>query len=96
METIPTPRASRLRRLALLPAVLLVLGLVVGAVHDHAQDGGAHACAICTLSHAPAEAVVAGIEPAPTPRVTCVALPAALAPRAAHPAFVCCRAPPSL
>jgi hypothetical protein len=88
--------ASLLHRLALLPAVLLVLGLVVGAVHDHAQDGGARACAICTLSHAPATTTVAEAEPAPAPRVERVALPAADAPRAARPASRLSRAPPSI
>ncbi len=42
-----------------LPALLLLLGIVVGGVHHH--DGGAseRSCSVCAMSHAPAVASVA-------------------------------------
>jgi hypothetical protein len=41
-----------------LPGALLLLGLIVGGVHDH-ERAPDHSCAICTMSHAPATTTVA-------------------------------------
>ena len=91
---IPTARLSR--RLLLLPGFLLLLGLVAGGLHSHVREGGAHACAICTLSHAPAIAAVAGIEPVGAPHVTRVVPLPAEAPRSTGPTSPSSRAPPSV
>jgi hypothetical protein len=96
MDTLRLPTSRLTRRLALLPALLLLLGLVAGGVHHHAREDGSHACAICTLSHAPATAAVAAIEPETTTLSARVTLPAAVAPRAAGPVSPSSRAPPSI
>lgn len=44
----------RLRWALALPALLLLAGLVVGAVHHHDDGPTVHPCAVCTASHAPA------------------------------------------
>ena len=91
---LPTSRLAR--RLALLPGLLLLLALVAGGVHHHAREDASHACAICTLSHAPATATVAQVEPAPTLYVERVAPATADAPRTAGPVCPSSRAPPSI
>jgi hypothetical protein len=89
-------RTSWARRLRLLPALLLLLGLGVAAVHHHAPDEPSHSCPVCSLSHAPAVATplttgsalsihVEGVVPAP-----------ASVPVAPRPTSVSSRAPPSL
>jgi hypothetical protein len=96
MEALRLSPSSRACRLALLPGLLLLLALVAGGVHHHAREDGSHACAICTLSHAPATATVAQIEPAPTLHVERVAPFSAVAPRTAGPLSPSSRAPPSI
>ena len=88
--------SSRIRRLALLPGLLLLLALVASGVHHHAREDSSHPCAICTLSHAPATATVAEIEPAPTLHVERVAQASADVPRSTGPVSPTSRAPPSI
>jgi hypothetical protein len=76
--------------------LLLLLALVAGGVHHHAREDGSHACAICTLSHAPATTTIAAIEPAPTLHSERVALHSAAAPCFTGPASPSSRAPPSI
>jgi hypothetical protein len=90
-----SPR-SLARRMLLLPGLLLLLGLVVGGVHDHAREDGSHACAICTLSHAPATATVAQVQPAPTMHAERVVASSPGVLRFAGPASPSSRAPPSI
>ena len=96
MDLLRLPTSRLTRRLLLLPGLLLLLGLVAGGVHHHAREAGAHACAICTLSHAPAATAVAQIEPTPSRHAERLTLPAADVPRAAGPASPSSRAPPSI
>jgi hypothetical protein len=96
MDPFRLPTSRLTRRLLLLPGLLLLLALVAGGVHHHAREDGSHACAICTLSHAPATAAVAAIEPAPTLHVERVATPSAEAPRSTGPVSPSSRAPPSI
>ena len=96
MTTPPMKLRRLLRGLALLPAALLLLALVAGALHHHAREDGSHACVICSLSHAPATttAVTAGSAPVvPSERIVVAPLPAPVAPR---PASASSRSPPSL
>jgi hypothetical protein len=96
MDTLRLPTSRLTHRLLLLPGLLLLLGLVAGGVHHHAREDGSHACAICTLSHAPATTAVAGIEPADIPTSTRVIAPPAAAPCCAGPVSPSSRAPPSI
>jgi hypothetical protein len=96
MDTLRPSPSRLLRRLVLLPGLLLLLGLVVGGVHSHLREDAAHACAICALSHAPATTTVAHIEPAPASHVERVALAAVSTPRATPLASRHSRAPPSI
>lgn len=96
MDALRLSPPSRARRLVLLPGLLLLLALVAGGVHHHAREDGSHPCAICTLSHAPATATVAQIEPAPTRHVERVAQASVDAPRSAGPVSPSSRAPPSI
>jgi hypothetical protein len=96
MDLLRLPTSRLTRRLALLPGLLLLLALVAGGVHHHAREDGSHACAICTLSHAPATATVAAIEPAPTLTVERVAPTSADVPRSTGPVSPSSRAPPSI
>jgi hypothetical protein len=96
MASLRLPTSRLTLRLALLPGLLLLFALVAGGVHHHASEGSSHACAICTLSHAPATATVAKIEPAPTLHVERVVPSSAHAPRFAGPVSPSSRAPPSI
>jgi hypothetical protein len=96
METPRPSPTSLARRLLLLPGLLLLLGLVAGGLHHHAREDGAHACAICTLSHAPATATVAQAEPAPTLNRDRVAPSTVDVLRSTGPASPSSRAPPSI
>ena len=96
MDAIRLSPPSRACRLALLPGLLLLLALVAGGVHHHAREDGAHACAICTLSQAPATATVAQAEPAPTLHVERVTPFSTEAARPSGPASPSSRAPPSI
>jgi len=96
MDARHLSHSSHVRRLALLPALLLLLALVAGGVHHHAREDSSHPCAICTLSHAPATATVAQIEPAPTLHVERVAQASADVPRSTGPVSPSSRAPPSI
>jgi hypothetical protein len=96
MDTFRVIPLSLARRMLLLPGLLLLFGLVAGGVHHHAREDGSHACTICTLSHAPATATVAAIEPAPTLHVERVAPASAAAPRSTGPVSPSSRAPPSI
>src|ERR1051325_808355 len=49
--------------LVALPGLMLLAGLVVGGGHHH-DAASDHACAVCTLSHAPAPGPVAAPLPA--------------------------------
>lgn len=55
-----------LRGLILVPAALLLLGVFVGGIHHHDGGSSERACAVCTISHAPATVTIAGI-PLPAP-----------------------------
>ena len=96
MEPLRPPRSSLARRLLLLPGLLLLFGLVAGGLHSHAREDGSHACVICALSHAPATATVAQIEPAPTLHSERVAPSSADTPRSAGPVSPSSRGPPSI
>ena len=54
------------RGLIIVPAALLLLGVFVGGIHHHDGATSERACAVCSVSHAPATVSVAGI-PLPAP-----------------------------
>lgn len=84
-----------LRGLALLPGILLLLGLVAGVLHHHAREDGSHSCAICSLSHAPATITVAIVGSAPAVRCERVVVAPLGAPVASCPSSASSRSPPS-
>ncbi|MBI5709518.1 MAG: hypothetical protein HZC42_04325 [Candidatus Eisenbacteria bacterium] len=83
-----------LRALAPLPGLLLLLGLVLGGFHHHADAGPTHPCAVCTASHAPTVAAPAAAESAPARCFERVPVTPALAPRPAAAPAPSSRAPP--
>jgi hypothetical protein len=87
----PLPRA-----LALLPAALLLLALVAGALHHHVCEDGSRHCVICSLSHVPVVTTAAAAGSAPTVPLERVVVVGRAAPVAACPASPSSRSPPSL
>jgi len=85
-----------LRRSAPIVIWTLLLTLVVGGLHHHADGAAHHECAVCSLSSAPATATIAAAESAPTLGYERVEVPALVAPRAARIAAASSRAPPAL
>lgn len=65
MNVLRFPRALRGPGAVLFAGLLLVLAIVAGGVHHHSGDNS-HPCGICSLSQAPATAVAAVAEPAPS------------------------------
>ena len=64
MEPLRTTTRTIARRLLLLPAVLLLFGLLAANLHHHDAGQRDHHCALCTLGHTPA---VAAADGAPAP-----------------------------
>ena len=85
-----------LRRGAPMVIWALLLTLIVGGLHHHADAGVHHECAVCSLSHAPATATIAAAEPAPTLHNERIAIPALVMPRAVRVAAASSRGPPAL
>lgn len=67
MRSALTAIRCRAPWLVALPGLMLVAGLFVGGVHHH-DAASDHACAVCTLSHAPATTTV--VAPLPAAPVT--------------------------
>ena len=66
---LSTERRARAlpRWISLAAGLLVVLGLLAGALHHHsAHESGQHPCVVCTLHHAPATPAVVA-EPVPPP-----------------------------
>jgi hypothetical protein len=89
-----TPRLL-LRGLALLPAAVLLLGLLAGVLHRHAREDGSHSCAICSLSHAPATTTAVIVGSAPVVHYERVVVAPLAAPVASRPSSASSRSPPS-
>ena len=85
-----------LRRGAPMVIWALLLTLIVGGLHHHADAGAHHECAVCSLSNAPATATIAAVEPAPTLRYEHIVVPVLVSPRAARVAAASSRGPPAL
>lgn len=83
------------RALALLPGLVLLGALVVGALHDHPREDGGHRCAICSLSHAPAAPTLVAAVEAPTVRPELLSVPVEHTPRTLRVAAASTRGPPS-
>ena len=75
--------------------LLLLLGLVVGGLHHHANENASHACAICSLNHSPATTTATGVAAAPALRFERIALLASDELRSFRIAAPSSRAPPS-
>ena len=82
-------------RWALLPSLLLLIGLVLSGVHNHARESSGHPCAICSLSSASATPVAAAVPVQGVEHVARVILEPAATPRSVGHAAPCCRAPPA-
>lgn len=83
------------RLLGAFSALVLLLGLVGGALHHHAREDASHACVTCSLSHAPATTTVP-LEGAPTlQRHEQVAIPSLDSPRTICASTPSTRAPPA-
>jgi hypothetical protein len=85
-----------LRRGAPMVIWALLLTLVVGGLHHHADGAAHHECAVCSLTTAPATATIAAAETAPSLRFERIEVPALVAPRAARLAAASSRGPPAL
>jgi hypothetical protein len=94
MSPVRVARRSILRALSVLPGLVLLLALVAGSAHHHAHEGTSHACAICSLSHAPATTTVAVAVKAPTVSAERVFAFTLGTPRPARVAASPSRAPP--
>ena len=94
--TMP-PKKLRLllRGLALMSAAVLLLGLVAGGLHHHVREDGSHACAICSLSHAPATTTAIVVGSAPAVHCERVVVAPLAAPVASRPSSASSRSPPS-
>lgn len=83
------------RWLGALSGLVLLLGLVGGALHHHAREDASHACVTCSLSHAPATTTVS-LESAPRlERHEQVAIPSLDSPRTICASTHSTRAPPA-
>ncbi len=94
------PRFFSIRRsaagLAPLAGLVLLLALVSGGLHHHADGALSHACAVCTASHAPAVTTVTQALGAPLVHGARVVLAPATHPRPIAVAASDSRAPPAL
>jgi len=88
-------RLEGARWLALLPAALLISGLLALGLHHHdAREDGSHPCAVCAIGGAPAAiAVIVAIAP-PLPRIEAPATREAPSPTRARVRRAESRAPP--
>jgi uncharacterized SAM-binding protein YcdF (DUF218 family) len=95
MIPLPAPSRTLARWLLLLPAALLLFGLIAAGLHHHAPGEDAHACALCALGQTPAIAAEAPPAPALTRLAGVGSTAAPAAPRARRAGPRACRAPPA-
>ena len=86
---------NRLRWLAALLGLALLLGGVAAGLHHHGDAGSHRTCAVCAAAHAPAVAVAGVSAPSsPSPAGARLVTPRTHTPRPAAPSATQSRAPP--